>query len=323
MMRVCVLLALQSLAVAASDEGLSLSDWGLPFKPPARCEVRWEASTNHLPKSVWVYKVVPAEFSSAMISNVMALGGYLPNNRTNIEGRPFSKHIFHFRATDGVGYLTYAPRYGVIDYLNETARAKITDHPEGVPSDSEATALALKFLTKLDVHRSQFSTQVGSADLQMYKGIRERGRLGKKEAISRDVYFIRRVDGIDFAGIGNYGGLHLAFGDRGKIAELQLLWPNLQRHKEYQTATSIHITERLRQGYAVIASGPNAYAVSRSTDQIKVLTVRKITPYYMGTSIMEEPKEFVHPFAELEVVVTVGDTNFAAVLNCPILGEEE
>jgi len=317
MTRLCSAILLQVFSVAFSAAGLSLEDWGTLFKPNTACEVRWEASTNQLPKTVWVYKIVPSQFPPAVISNVMALGGYSLSNRTNIEGRPFSKDIFHFRSPDGVGYLTYAPKYGVIDYLDDTARAKMMEYAESVPGDSEATRLALNWVEKLGLNRSQLSTQPGSSELRTYKGIRERGRAGKKEPISRDVYFIRQVDGIDLAGIGNYGGVHIAFGDRGKVAELQLLWPNLERHKEHLVASASRVGEWIKQGRAVI-TGPNTATVLASAPQLKSLTVKKITPLYLGTSIMDEPKEFVHPFAELEVIANLGHTNLPVILNCPV-----
>jgi hypothetical protein len=39
-------------------------------------EILWQAPTNHLPKSFWIYKILPRVFSATTISNAIVLASF-------------------------------------------------------------------------------------------------------------------------------------------------------------------------------------------------------------------------------------------------------
>jgi hypothetical protein len=44
---------------------------GVAYLPPTNLEITWSAPTNELPHGLWVYKVIPQDFSMAVISNAI------------------------------------------------------------------------------------------------------------------------------------------------------------------------------------------------------------------------------------------------------------
>src|SRR5438045_316952 len=77
------------------------------------------------------------------------------------------------------------------------------------------------------------------------------------------------------------------FGDRGNLAELQVIWPTLERYKEFQTAAPREIAEWIKQGKTVVAAGPNSAFLAASQREISRLTIRSIKPLYLCAGIME------------------------------------
>ncbi|MCI0747837.1 MAG: hypothetical protein L0Y58_20715 [Verrucomicrobia subdivision 3 bacterium] len=78
----------------------SVFSGGLILDGPAftatNVSIAWNAPTNHWPTSLWIYKVVPQEFSPAVISNLMAIGGFTMKDRSKIEGQRPDKRLLYF-----------------------------------------------------------------------------------------------------------------------------------------------------------------------------------------------------------------------------------
>ncbi|HEY0551382.1 MAG TPA: hypothetical protein VGF13_17390 [Verrucomicrobiae bacterium] len=53
-------------------------------------------------------------------------------------------------------------------------------------------------------------------------------------------------------------------------------------------------------------------------DALQRITIHDVTPAYFG-STMSEPRETIHPFAELAVTMNFPKTNYAAILTCPLV----
>ncbi|HEY0551381.1 MAG TPA: hypothetical protein VGF13_17385 [Verrucomicrobiae bacterium] len=61
---------------------------GAPLSPGKNVAVEWKVPTNELPAKVTIYQVTPQSFSPAVISNVVALGGWTMPQRVQPSWRP-------------------------------------------------------------------------------------------------------------------------------------------------------------------------------------------------------------------------------------------
>src|SRR5688572_24783043 len=113
---------------------------GEPFFP-VNADIAWTAPTNHLPKPLWVYRVVEQPYSPEVVSNVVALGIFSSKER-----KPGEKGVVHYESKDGTRYLSMSAVNGWIEYRNEKARAGMADRVDGVPTEQQAYERALAFL---------------------------------------------------------------------------------------------------------------------------------------------------------------------------------
>lgn len=284
-------------------------------------EIVWTAPSNQWPAKVWVYDVTPQNFAPHTLSNLTALGSFTAADRTNVSGsrRPNDRAIF-FRNASATKHLGIFSSLGWIDYEDLDAIVSMEDSsPARVPSEEACFQLALSWLPKLGIDRSELATMGDSQELRVYRVVRRRGWLDKttgantNEVILRGVSFIRRVDGIDFDGIGYRGGLAMNFGNDGKIAKLEMVWRNLERSRSHATLTASEMTDAIRAGKA------KWQPPVPDQDGIKKVTVTGVMPLYRGKNGNEEQK-VVEPYARLATLVDYGFTNVVANLECPILG---
>ena len=303
-------------ALAANQ--VALHELGERFAPPKDAVIEWKA-TVRLPSKVTIYKTESNRFSPAVVSNVMALGHWFMQQRSDVPGRPRNpdKDFLHFQNEDGVGYLTVYPRHGLIDYLNEQARTAMGARTQNMPDEKEIVRLGRDFLKRLEIDERDLAKKA-DGNLRTYGGQRVRGQRGIEQIISRDVYFVRQADGIPFNGIGNYGGVSLTFGDHGKVAELLLVWPALKPIQSLPVALPTDFINYVKQGTAVIVPGETAAFVTSDVQKIIKITVNDIAPFYLGGGT-HDPKKIIAPFAVLEITAHMPKTNFAATLCCPLV----
>jgi hypothetical protein len=122
---------------------------------------------------------------------------------------------------------------------------------------------------------------------------------------------------LPFTGHGEDAGLSIDFGDQGKIAQLQLVWRKLQRHKVCRVLSPPEIMQCVRQGKARIS--PFTMVNSSPAKQLRI---KRVVIAYLGAS-GDTSQKLVYPFSGLECSLDDGGGNSAEiVLNCPILSEE-
>ena len=94
------------LAVAAQP---SLQDMGIPFGGK-NVEVLWEAPTNHLPRALSVFKVLPTLFSPQVVSNMLNLAGLREPQKAQAQFASVSqgKDAF-FTEPETKKYLSFSP----------------------------------------------------------------------------------------------------------------------------------------------------------------------------------------------------------------------
>ncbi len=285
-------------------------------------ELIWKVSSNNWPSTIWVYKIVPQNFSPMVISNLMALGPFTMANQTNVEGqRPFKdKRLRYFTDTSRKKELGIFPPFGWIYYHHYDAEPK-KGEKSMVPNDEEAYQLAINYLRRFGIDCSQLATKEDGLKLRTMGEVGHRGYFDKEKGedvkivINRGVFFIRRVDGIDFDGIGSQGGIYFSFGNEGKLARLEINWKGLEAFQLHKTFTPDQIIEALRNRKAKWGTRVPAWS------EIKKITITEAMPRYRGVSGDDQEQKFVEPYVELTASVDNGITNITAKLECPILGE--
>jgi hypothetical protein len=285
-------------------------------------DVTWNVPTNHLPSTLWVYRIVPQTFSSQVISNLMALGSLTMANRTNIEGQlPFKdERLLYFASSERSRYLGIFAPYGWIYYKDRDAEVGPGKHASGVPTEEEASQLALNYLRLFGIDRSQLATREGST-LREFKETGHHGWFDKSKGTNvmevslRGVFFVRRVDGIDFSGIGQLGGVHIAFGDNAKVAAVEIVWKGLEPYELHRVLNAEQILDAVRSGSAKWISPPGV------PSGVKKITVNEVVTYYRGEEGDSDAK-FIEPFALLAASIDYGYTNVPANLECSIISKE-
>jgi hypothetical protein len=291
-------------------------------------EIFWGAPTNQPFKELWIYSVVPQDFSGEQVSNLMALGSF--NLRyekkwhrniltTNTEPLLFvnSSNTCDLLIVPAQGWIKYHDQFAPANRWDKTNH--LHEAVQGLPDEQGAEKLGLQFLNQFGIERGDLAQKpdghlvtFGTEEKRSYFD-RATGKYIDDEVLERGIYFNRRVDGINFAGIGLGGGCEIVYGNHAKIAELRLLWRNLKPAERHEVASPNQMVQWIRQGKAVLT---HKNLVNPS--EVKKLTITDMSPLYMGAS-GEETQNLVFPFAQLEATADLGYTNVPIQLYCPIL----
>jgi hypothetical protein len=282
-------------------------------------EVVLTAETNHWPRFLWTYVVTPTTLPKAVFSNLLDVASLTIANRTNIVGRGLAKQKDLLFFTDSVRsrFLAILPNAGSIQYKDDSAIAKPKQLAENIPSEQQALDLALIYLRKMGIDRSSLATKQKTPELLIY---REEGRHGWTdkvtgnelvEVIRRGVFFVRRIDDVNFEAIGTKGGVCLFFGNNGKLAEASIVWPTLVPEHLVEIFSAEKIVAAIRsQRFKWISP------VSINSP-IKKIEITGITPQYHGALIGENQSRS-EPFAFLTTTIQTAATNVTANLECAI-----
>jgi hypothetical protein len=280
-------------------------------------KIIWAVPTNIWPvDKIWSYKVIPQEFSDAVISNAMAIGSFTMNDKRKLsaEALAIDKKAICFNDKDKTKWLEILPSFGYIKYYDQNAEAKavsaIKDIPEpvvGVPDLPEATRLGLKYARLFGIEVSQLARKSGTGDFDLHWEITRREWIDQKTKNEIDeiqgfgIYFTRCVDGIEMSG---FGDVYVDFGNNAKVHEFQLSWRNLQ---PYQLLDNFVTPEQLVES---IQSGqtPLPILAGWPIDEIKTLTITNATPRY-SRKPGDEPMDFVAPALQLDAIIDNGKTN--------------
>jgi hypothetical protein len=187
-------------------------------------QIIWAVPTNVWPvDKIWSYKVIPQEFSDAVISNAMALGSFTLKDRRKLSAVELAidKKALCFKDKDETKWLVIVPTLGYIEYSDQNADAKavsaVKDVPElvvGVPDLAEATRLGLKYARLLGIEVLQLATKFGTRDLDLHWIVTTRGWTDQKikknidETDDFGVGFTRCIDGVP---VSTFGDLEVDF----------------------------------------------------------------------------------------------------------------
>lgn len=280
----------------------------------------WTAPTNNWPSSLWTYKVVPQPFSPAVISNLLEMASFTMAGDQSVPGKSgYEKDKIpplYFSSPDEKRHLGIAPSFGYIEYIDLNAEAQPLKLSAGVPTDEEAYPLALDYLRKFGIDRSQLATKpstneiYGPNDLGIRREVRTHGWIDKKtgkdveDVYRRGIFFVRQLDGVKIDGIVN-GGVFIAFGDNAKIAELRITWRGLEPFELRPTITPTKIMDEIRQGHA-------QWRPDAPFGPVKRITVTGFEPFYRGQpggADLPEQQRFVDPYVVIYASLGDGGTN--------------
>jgi hypothetical protein len=315
MTRFTIVAALTLAATSLSYPAETFRLEGVAYRPKVPV-VLGESATNPL-ATLMVYKVLPQQFSREAFSNVLAVAGFTTKTM-RLSGDKATMSWKHEEDGKLVRVLDIAPVYGVVDYKDYRAVRGWGESPQGVPARSDLDRLAMDYLLRCGGETNEIAfSQRSMTERKQSRFNKKAGTYGEPVITMRGVMYSRQLDGIRFLGAGGRGGFEIDFGNDARIASLHLDWRNLQPYRRYRTLTRSEILNNVVAGHAVISGEHGDMPTNPSR-----LTITRIMPYYMSKP-SGVPEQFVFPFASLDVVADMGNTNTNVFyLDCPILSEE-
>lgn len=291
--------------------------FGTPFRR-TDLNVRWNVTSNNLPPQVWVYHLLPHPFPSALVSNLVALGGFTSKQMVRSNA-----HEITFQGP-GSSCLGISSHLGAIEYRPKLPRYNATNLANRVPKTGELPALATNFLKELGINVGDIEKRAdGSPEFHFGEPftVYALNRTFVTNVAYRSVGFRRAVDGAPIVGTGVGGDGHIEFGEYGKPSKIILSWRNLERHKVYQTASPHTLIEWIKQGKAVQGRvRMDAPPIDWKTVKNVTITAAKLC-YYGGGPF--DPSDWLMPFAALWTTVDTGHGTIEVELDCPVIDEDK
>jgi hypothetical protein len=296
----------------------------------ASAQVVWNAPTNNLPRSLWVYqRHGPRIFSPAIISNAMVLGSLQGKGIPKPPTKDF--FIWEDRGPNYPGPIpalfSIRPAFGTISYCRPwPARGAGTD----LPSDTGVVARAWSELRRFGVDPKQVKLK----DLtSFFCSEDESGKPVSKRLCGRGAFLSRQLGGISFLGKGDDGsaeGFWIELGSRGELRGFCLNWPDLDQHERHQIASPVQLMECIRKQKVMVLPGDEEGGYFQRLKRLgsaRKLAITKITLYYSDGVFgdwptNDVPSQFVAPCAELETVAEFKDGKATAVFLSPILASD-
>ena len=268
--------------------GAGLEDVSLHFS--VHTAIVWQAPTNHLPKRLWTYKIVPQVFSAAAISNGIVLAGFEKKGFP----RPSTNNLVlwadHPDIEPQPPYFAIHPSNGQMSFtLGDRAPGSSKD----IARDGAAVRRALKCAGLLGVDPKDLAP-TNSATAGIY-----------------GVFLARQIDGVRF--FDNTEGLQIQFGKDGKIRQFGLMWPKLVRDERCATASPEEIVRCIKGNKAVWVPADeegNYLAQVKDMGRAKKVTITQITPFYGEGIFGEEPRENEAPKQVRPVAILGGSADF-------------
>jgi hypothetical protein len=307
---VCVLYAFASLAAKAQNASLH----GTPFQR-TDFPVRWDAPTNPWPATLWNYRVAPADFAPAVISNLMAVGSFSQADKAIPYGGPDARRSY-FVSKDKSKSLAITPIVRAVEY-EDRASEKISVSGQ-TPSVTDVKRLATSMLSKLGIDSAEFATD-SRGELRIGRTQRESTLVVNGVLVtnvqSRGIFFTRKVDGVVVRGV-RTSVCRMEYGHEGVLLRLSLLWPRWEKTKAFSTVGTQTIADLIHAGKAVIVSLPPGVE-SLDWQKVKSLTITDAEAVYTGDAknVLEAR---IAPYAALNARIDLGETNVTAEIHCPI-----
>lgn len=284
---------------------------GMAYRPGTNIEVVW-AATNMLPAALWIYKVAPQEFSTAIVSNLMSICDFHWKNLNKITDSDVADQkliCLTDRKQRWTRCLEIAPTLGWIEY---NADSDPTAFSNSAPSKAEVEKVANNVLFELGIDRSLVCEKHNGYETVRGKLSPDGHRLSTN-VISRGISFSRKIDGIESQ---NVACFMLVVESNGRIKRLLLNWRHLLPYEPRILATANEIIDSIKAGRAILP--PQSGDLSGIDEAVR-LTITDIMLRYYDTK-GSKPLDFSYPFAAVKVLASIERTNTVSFcLECPIL----
>jgi|ERR1017187_910403 hypothetical protein len=283
-----------------------------------KLQVEWKVATNSLPPTVAIFKVVPASFSPAVISNVVRMTSFTSSNRIQSFGprEEFPPGSVFFQSQDERSSLNIVPFYGGIRFDARNDPQTLHDREE-IPDEARAYELGTNILRQLELP---------PGEVQIRKDQQPRAVFLGGTSSMTCVLFGRRLDNIPCEL--NPGALRVGFGSHERVTLLELSWPGVKAEKRYPVATGGQIMAWIREGRARVQSldGPIEARVV-GPPSIKRLAIKGIRLHYSSFILEseggeEKPADRLYPYAVLDTEAEFGPGDIETFpLICPVVPE--
>lgn len=289
----------------------------------------WQAPTNGLPKSLWIYeRALPHVFSATVISNAIILG--------SLQSKGFPKpstNDFYISEDKGANYPGPIPTiFGIIPG-DASLYYSMPNYSKGsgkeIPDDKIIVKKAWQCAAQFGLDATNLIQE------RIYSQKCDANQDESAQIIcGRGVFLTRQLDGIRFFSADNQGagaeGFSIEFGSNGQIRSFLLHWSNVRRYKNQSVADDQEIIQCIKAHKIIVL--PNLdetdfFGRLKTLAKIKTLTIDKITPYYAEALFQEgftndTPSKFATPFAELQGTADFGDSKMIVQFISPILSSE-
>lgn len=325
MKRIALLIWLRILCATGFSQSLPFDDSIAIHFRPTNLVIRWTAPDHPWPKMLGTYRVVPTDYSPAILSNLMGLGPF-----TEADKQDSGTNVITFSRSGRV--LHACPTEGQIVYSSPSR----TDLAKNVPETNDLVRLATNFLRKIGISSSEIAKRRNGCfeisfpgDDESYTFFRPPDHTIISNIQSRTVVVRRALEGVLCAP--QVGRASLMFGERGRVEGVSLEWRNVKCDKLYAAARPERIMQWIRQGRAI-----QKRMVDWRTGQeriirwhvVKSLTITNATACYWGDLFFERERahqpllpSWVVPYAELSGTVDTGMTNIDVQIVCPVIDD--
>jgi hypothetical protein len=277
---------------------------------PARADLdmRWEASTKTIPSKVWIYQLLPNNFTSESISNVVRLCSF-PTNR--IES---NKNGMVFHNSDGSRKLSISFSSGNIEYETPEPVFGPTNLAKEVPPMGQLPELTTNLLKQINIPLSAVTGYFETDKFNLWEPLTMYfvSNTVITNIAFRGVNFRRAVDGIPVVAC---DGGRIYFAEHSQVSKLSITWHNLKRHKSFPALKSQAIMKLLRQGRAIQEPVPMNVGYI-DWPSVKSVTIKKAKPLYFAGDA-----DWLYPFLWLDTTVDTGHGNVDVGIDCPIIDE--
>lgn len=309
-----LLLLIQSVSAAGLPPNPRFTEWGTPIPARTGLKVIWNAPTNSIPSTIWVYRLSPRRFSPEVLSNLIDLCSFTEKDTAKQDSDGVA-----FRSADNSRRLDVSFTLGSIEY-QITSHYSHTNLAEDVPDEGRMPELTTNVLQKIGISLSDIAkTTNGAPNFHFWQPLKMYyvNHSFVTNIEFRGARFQRSVDGVPFVGLGAGGDGEIDFGEHGKISKIDLSWRNVERYRAYPTISPDSMMKLIRKGVAV--HGPIRIDVGEINWQtIKSVTVSKAKLcYYAG----DPPSDWLFPFAALWTTVDTDSGNIEMEIDCPIFDE--
>ncbi len=289
----------------------------------------WQAPTNSLPKSLWVYqRVLPHIFSATVISNGIVLGS-LQNkgfpkpstNQTCIMAEPpcpcTSVCNFFINPSDAT------MSFESPDYKNGS--------PEGIFDNQTIARLAWYYAPRLGLDPSHL---IQTSYFTHSFNVDQTGNEKTNFVCGHGVFLARQLDGVPFFSADDQGdgaeGFSIQFGEHGQVRfflSAGQMFGTIKTSQLPRRQTSSIASRLIKSSCCpiwmkkIILTGSKNWRRQRSSPSQKLhLVMAKV--FLCETPTNDLPCEFATPFAELEAIADFGNSNTTIRFVSPLLSSE-